>query len=118
MMKFFRTLLAAFAALTAAATLSLAHAQDAVLDQARAQKIVGEMYTGYLGVADEARATPEIRRHVTEVNSKRLALYQKLSKEQGVTPDQVAALTAEKLITRAAAGEMVKPGASLPWTPK
>jgi uncharacterized protein YdbL (DUF1318 family) len=118
MMKLLKPILAAFAALAAMATLSLAHAQSAVVDQARAQKIIGEMYTGYVGVADEARATPEIRRNVTEVNSKRLALYQKLSKEQGVTPDQVAALTAEKLIGRAAAGEMIKPGASQPWTPK
>lgn len=118
-MTFFRTILAAFVAMFAAATLSIAYAQDAaVLDQAKAQKIVGEMYSGYVGIADEAKATPEVRRYVTEVNSKRLALYQKLAKEQGVTPEQVAGLTAEKLIGRAKPGEVIKPGASLPWTPK
>lgn len=117
-MNFFRNLIAILAAMMAAATLSLAHAQDAVLDQAKTQKIVGEMYTGYIGVADESKATPEIRRHIEEVNSKRLALYTRLSQQQGVAVAQVAGVTAEKLIGRAAPGEVVKPGPSQPWTPK
>jgi uncharacterized protein len=117
-MKLFRTIIATLAALASAASLLVAHAQDPVIDQAKAQGVVGEMYTGYLGVADEGRATADIRRRMEEVNSKRLALYTQLSQEQKQPVATVAALTAEKLISRAESGEAVKPGASQPWTRK
>jgi uncharacterized protein YdbL (DUF1318 family) len=111
------TLIAAFAALGA---VSIAHAQrgDPALMQARAQGIVGEMYTGYLGIADESRATPDIRRRVDEANAKRLAIYTDTAKETGQTVAVIAALTAEKQIAGASAGEVVKPGGSEPWTKK
>jgi uncharacterized protein YdbL (DUF1318 family) len=117
MIRKFLTLIAAFAALGA---VSMAHAQrgDPALMQAKAQGIVGEMYNGYLGVADESRATPDIRRRVDEANAKRLSIYTDTAKENGQTVAVIAALTAEKQIAAAEAGEIVKPGASDAWTKK
>lgn len=117
MIRKFLTLIAAFAALGA---VSMAHAQrgDAALMQARAQGIVGEMYTGYLGIADESRATPDIRRRVDEVNARRLSFYTDTAKENGQTVAVIAALTAEKQIAAATPGEVVKPGTSDPWMQK
>jgi uncharacterized protein YdbL (DUF1318 family) len=117
MIRKFLTLIAVFAALGA---VSLAHAQrgDPALMQARAQGIVGEMYTGYLGIADESRATADIRRRVDETNAKRLSIYTETAKENGQTVAVIAALTAEKQIAAAGSGEVVKPGASEPWTKK
>ncbi len=115
MIRKFLILIAAFAAL---GVVSVAHAQrgDAALMQARAQGIVGEMYTGYLGIADEARATPDIRRRVDETNARRLSIYTQTANETGQTVAVIAALTAEKQIANASPGEVVKPGASEPWT--
>jgi uncharacterized protein YdbL (DUF1318 family) len=118
-MSMIRKISSLFAAAAMAGALSVAHAQanDAVLQQARAQGVVGEMATGYLGVADEGKATPDIKRRVEETNAKRLSLYTDLSKQSGQTVANVAGVTAEKQIARAASGEMVK-GASGGWTKK
>jgi uncharacterized protein len=118
-MSMIRKISTFFAAMTIAGALSVAHAQagDPVLQQARAQGIVGETATGYLGVADESKATPDIKRHVEETNAKRLSLYTQLSQKSGETVSNVAGVTAEKQIERAGSGEMVKP-ASGSWTKK
>ena len=117
-MSMFKKIAAFFAAIFAAATLMTAWAADPVIEQAKAQGIVGEMYTGYLGIVDESRATPDIRRRVDETNAKRLSIYTETAKENGQTVAVIAALTAEKQIAGAEAGEVVKPGASDPWTKK
>ncbi len=115
-MTMIRRFAAIFAMLVAFAAAGPALAQsDAVLNQAKAAGVVGEMYTGYLGVADEGRATADIRRRLQEVNSKRLEIYTQKSRETGQSVEVIAALTAEKQIARAGAGEKVKPGASAPW---
>lgn len=101
-----------------ATSLTLAHAQDAALEQAKAQGVVGEMYTGYLGVVDGANASSDVRRRIDEVNAKRLEAYTDLASKSGQTVAVVAALTAEKLIARADGGEVVKPGAGDAWTKK
>jgi uncharacterized protein YdbL (DUF1318 family) len=118
-MSMIRKISALFAAMAVAGALSVAHAQasDAVLQQARAQGIVGEMATGYLGIADESKATPDIKRRVEETNAKRLSLYTQLSQKSGETVANVAGVTAEKQIARADSGEMVKP-ANGGWTKK
>ena len=113
-MSMIRKLSSLFAAAAMAGALSVAHAQagDAVLQQARAQGVVGEMSTGYLGIVDESKATPDIKRHVEETNAKRLSLYTQLSQKSGETVANVAGVTAEKQIERAGSGEMIKPAGS------
>jgi uncharacterized protein YdbL (DUF1318 family) len=93
-------------------------AQDAVLEQARSAGIVGEMYTGYIGVADASRANADLRRRVDETNAKRLAAYASTAERTGQPVATIAALTAEKLIARAEAGEAVLPGEGQEWVLK
>lgn len=117
-MSMFRKIIALFAALFLATSLAVAHAQDAAVEQAKAQGIVGEMYTGYLGFPDATKASADLKRRVDEINAKRLAIYTDSAQKSGETVSVIAALTAEKQIARAVSGEVVKPGASEPWTKK
>jgi uncharacterized protein YdbL (DUF1318 family) len=117
-MSMFKKIAVWFAAMFAAATLMTAYAADPVIDQAKAQGIVGEQYDGYLGIADPGRATAEVRRKVDQTNAGRLAEYTRISQKTGDSVQVVAAAMAEKLINNAAAGEMVKPGPSDPWRKK
>jgi uncharacterized protein len=117
-MSMFRKLITAFVAMFAAASLSMAYAEDAAIEQAKAKAIVGEMYTGYLGIVDDSKVTPDLKRRVDEVNAGRLAAYTQISQKTGQPVSTVAALTAEKQIARAMSGNAVKPGASEPWTIK
>ncbi|MEZ5936935.1 MAG: YdbL family protein [Hyphomonadaceae bacterium] len=118
MIKAIRSALSALVAVVMFAVAAPALAQDAVLDQAKAQGQVGEMYNGYLGVVDGASVSADVRRRVDEVNAKRLAAYTELSKKSGEPVTTVAALTAEKLIARASSGEKVKAGSDQGWKPK
>jgi hypothetical protein len=118
-----RKTITSLAALLAAAGTALvlagaAFAQDAAIDQAKAQGVVGEMYTGYLGFPDASKASADLKRRVDEVNARRLTIYTTKSQETAQPVATIAALTAEKQIARAGAGEVVKPGASDPWTKK
>lgn len=117
-MRMFRKIFAALAVLVASLSLTPAMAQDPVIDQARAQGIVGEMYTGYLGIADPSKASADLRRRVDEVNARRLAIYTETSQRTGESVSTIAALTAEKQIQRAGSGEVVNPGSGQPWTQK
>jgi uncharacterized protein YdbL (DUF1318 family) len=107
-----------FAAVFAAATLMTAYAADPVIEQAKAQGVIGEMYTGYLGVVDNSRVTPDVKRKVDEVNAGRLQAYTETAAKTGQTVSTVAVLMAEKQFARAQAGEVLKPSASQPWTRK
>lgn len=117
-MRLFRKLFAALVMLAASLSLSPAVAQDAVIDQAKAQGVVGEMYTGYLGIADSSRATADLRRRVDEVNARRLSIYTDTSQRTGESVSTIAALTAEKQIQRAMSGEAVSAGAGQGWQRK
>jgi uncharacterized protein YdbL (DUF1318 family) len=119
MMKKFSTRFAAMvAAIFAAATLMTAWAADPVIEQAKAQGIIGELYTGYLGVVDQSRVTPDLKRRVDEVNAGRLQAYTEIATKNGQSVATVALLTAEKQFARAETGEVLKPSASDPWTKK
>jgi uncharacterized protein YdbL (DUF1318 family) len=98
-----------FAAMFAATALMTAWAADPVIEQAKAQGVIGEMATGYLGIADPAKATPDLRRRVDEVNAQRLQLYTETASRTGQTVSTVAILMAEKQFARAEAGEVLKP---------
>jgi uncharacterized protein YdbL (DUF1318 family) len=107
-----------FAAMFAGAALLAAHAQGPVIDQAKAQGIVGEQFDGYLGIVDPSKASADVKRRVQEVNAGRLAEYTRISGEKGDPVATVAAAMAEKQFSRAEAGEMFKPGPNDPWTKK
>jgi uncharacterized protein YdbL (DUF1318 family) len=118
-MSLFRIILASLAAAVMAGALALAHAQgDPALEQAKAQGVIGEMFDGYLGIADPTRASADLLRRVEEVNGRRLGLYTETSRSTGEPVATIAALTALKQIDRAAPGEMVKAGPDQPWRAK
>jgi len=88
-----------------AGTAALAqNASDPVVEQARAQGLVGEQADGYLGFAKSSSA--EVKNHVDAINIKRRAFYTDLAAKRGVTVQEVAAATAcELFANRVAPGE-------------
>jgi uncharacterized protein YdbL (DUF1318 family) len=76
------------------------------LDTARAQGLVGEQSDGYVG-AVSASAGGDVKALVAEVNGKRRAAYADIAKKNGTAPDAVAALSGQKLIERAPAGQWI-----------
>jgi uncharacterized protein len=106
-----------FAAMFAAATLMTAYAADPVIEQAKAQGIVGELYTGYLGIVDPSKASADLKRRVDEINAGRLQAYTEIATKSGQTVQTVGQLAAEKQFERAESGELVKP-ANDAWTKK
>jgi uncharacterized protein len=115
MMSMLKKIATLFAAMFAAATLMTAYAADPVIEQAKAQGIIGELATGYLGFVDPGKATPDLKRRVDEVNAGRLQAYTDIAGKQGQSVQTVGQLMAEKQFERAAPGELVKP-ANGPWT--
>ncbi len=100
-----------FTIIAAALVLSVgasAWAFSQMIDDAKAQCIVGEQADGYLGVVVGADADEAVRREVRRVNQERRAVYARLAEDNGVTISVAAALTAEKLIGRAPSGHCVR----------
>ncbi|MEM9054289.1 MAG: YdbL family protein [Pseudomonadota bacterium] len=93
-----------------------AHAGDARIEAAQKAGTVGERIDGYLGIVDQG-VDDATRRRVNEINAQRRALYAKLSKDSGVPIEQVARLTGEKQVAKAAPGEFIM-GDSGGWTQK
>ncbi|HVY90868.1 MAG TPA: YdbL family protein [Hyphomonadaceae bacterium] len=116
-MSMLKKLAAAFAAMFAAASLMTAYAADPVIEQAKAQGVIGESYTGYLEVVDAGKASADLKRHVDEVNAGRLQAYTDIAKKNGQTPQVVGNLMAQKQFERASTGELVKPEGQA-WTKK
>jgi uncharacterized protein len=108
-MSMFKKLIATFAAMFAAAMLMTAYAADPVVEQAKAQGIVGEMATGYLGIVDPSKASADLKRRVDEINAGRLQAYSEIASKNGQTVATVGVLMAEKQFARAQAGEVLKP---------
>lgn len=97
----FVSLLLSFAGFSAQAM------DNPVIAQAKANCIVGESKSGYLGFP-KGSAAQNIQREVREINLKRKAAYTSLAKQSGVTIDIAAALTGEKLVARAARGQCIQ----------
>jgi hypothetical protein len=76
------------------------------LDDARAQGLVGEQSDGYVG-AVSASPSADVKALVGEVNAKRRAAYAEIGKKNGTAPEAVAALSAQKLMERAPAGQWI-----------
>jgi uncharacterized protein YdbL (DUF1318 family) len=117
MMSMLKKILAMLAAMFGAAALMTANAADPVIEQAKAQGIIGEMYTGYLGFVEPGKASADLKRRVDEINAARLQAYTEIANNSGQTVQTVGQLAAEKQFQRAVAGELLKP-ASEPWTKK
>ena len=100
---------ALFAALAIGGALALAApamAQDAALNQARAQGLVGEQADGYLGIAPGAQVSADVRGRVDQNNIRRRALYTQRATDRGATVNEMAAAVAcEVFQGRIAVGE-------------
>lgn len=77
------------------------------LTQAKAAGQVGEQINGYLGLVDP-NAPEEVKALVIRINSQRQAEYQRIAAKNGVSPDEVARLTAQKVISQTAPGQFVQ----------
>ena len=106
MRKILMSLVAAGAAL--AATMSPVSAASALVENAKSRCIVGEQADGYLGVVTGANASDELRREIRAINQQRKTAYANLAKRNGVTIEVTAALTAEKLLNGATAGQCIR----------
>jgi uncharacterized protein len=88
-----------------------AQAQDAAasaVDTAKAAGRIGEQADGYLGAV--VSLSPAEQAAMDEINIKRKTVYTKLARDKGVSIEDVAALTAEKLVEKAPRGHMIRDG--------
>ncbi|MDD2761784.1 MAG: YdbL family protein [Methylomonas sp.] len=77
------------------------------LAQAKSQGWVGEQLNGLLGLVD-AGAPAEVKTLVNSINAQRQAEYQRIAAKNGVPADEVAKLTAQKVIGQAGPGHYVQ----------
>lgn len=99
-------LLAAIACAGAMALATPAAAQDAAINQARAEGLVGEQADGYLGMTPGSSVSADVRARVDQTNIRRRALYTQRAAERGVSVNEMAAAVAcEVFGARIAVGE-------------
>ena len=72
------------------------------LQSARAQGIVGETPAGYIAAI---KTSPEVQAFVDEINAKRRAEYNRISKENNQPVDIVGQIAAERIIGKLEAGQ-------------
>ena len=77
------------------------------LAQAKAAGQVGEQLNGLLGLVDSG-APADVKALVDSINAQRLAEYKRIAAKNGVPAEEVARLTAQKVIGQAAAGHYVQ----------
>ncbi|MBA4501278.1 YdbL family protein [Marinobacterium sp. 3-1745] len=102
MSKIYRSIAAAMMALM----LSLP-AYAISLDDAKAQGLVGERSTGYLGTVTAAPGA-DVKQLVEQINSKRRALYQQKASKAGVELEVMELRTGERLQQMTPAGEYIQ----------
>lgn len=91
----------ALAALAAVVAFSMpAAAQDAALNQARSQGLIGEQADGYLGFVPGASVSADLRGRVEQNNIQRRALYTRRAAERGVSVNEMAAAVACQVFER------------------
>lgn len=83
-------------------------AAPAAIDAAKAKCIVGEQTDGYLGIIDNLKADEALKREVRSVNQQRKAVYADLAARNGVTIEQAAQVTAERLLNSAPSGHCIQ----------
>lgn len=77
------------------------------LDEAKAQGLVGERADGFVA-AVAASPAPDVQALVEATNDGRRKVYAELAERNGITPQAVATLSAEKLRGAAAPGEYLQ----------
>ncbi len=77
------------------------------LSQAKAAGLIGEQMNGYLGLVN-ANAAADVKALVNSINAQRQAEYQRIAAKNGVPVDEVAKLTAQKVIGQAGPGHYVQ----------
>ncbi|GAA0693183.1 hypothetical protein GCM10009104_20590 [Marinobacterium maritimum] len=77
------------------------------LDDAKAQGLVGERSTGYLGIVTTSPSA-DVKQLVQQVNSKRRALYQQKAGKAGVSLEIMELRTGERLQQMTPAGEYIQ----------
>jgi len=92
------------------------------LDDARAQGLVGEDWTGYVA-AVSASPSAEVKALIADVNAKRKAVYEQIAKQNStaqdpVSADDIARIGAPKVFERAAPGTYIRTAAGQPWKRK
>jgi uncharacterized protein len=92
------------------------------LDEARAQGLIGEDWTGYVA-AVSATPSAEVQALVADVNAKRKSVYEQIAKQNStaqnpVTADDVARVGAPKVFEKAAPGTYIRTAAGQPWKKK
>lgn len=84
-----------------------AGASKQIVDAAKSKGQVGETIDGYLALVD-AGVSEDIRAAVNEINIRRKSVYTQLARDKGTSPENVAAVSGEKLVAKAKPGEKVK----------
>ncbi|MCE2000910.1 YdbL family protein [Enterobacter asburiae] len=84
------------------------------LNDARAQRRVGETLSGYLAPIQQDAETLAL---VNRINASRAENYQKLADSNNLPVDEVAKMAGQKLVARAQPGEYVK-GINGKWLKK
>jgi uncharacterized protein YdbL (DUF1318 family) len=92
------------------------------LDDARAQGLIGEDWTGYVA-AVSATPSAEVQALIADVNAKRKAVYEQIAKQNStaqdpVTADDIARVGAPKVFEKAPAGTYIRTAAGQPWKKK
>ncbi|MGZ5000940.1 MAG: YdbL family protein [Methylomonas sp.] len=82
-------------------------AAAADLAQAKASGLVGELMNGLLGLVNPG-APDDVKDMVNSINAQRQAEYRRIAAKNGVPPEEVARLTAQKVIRQAAPGQFVQ----------
>lgn len=77
------------------------------LAQLKAAGQVGEQMDGYLGIVTP-NASADIKALVDNINALRQAEYQRIAAKNGVSIDEVAKLTAQKVINQTTHGQFVQ----------
>jgi len=77
------------------------------LDEAKAQGLIGEQSSGYLGIVTGSPSA-DVKALVQDINSQRKALYIEKAKEAGVELKIMELRTGERLLKRAPDGEYVR----------
>ncbi len=76
------------------------------LEQAKRDGLVGERADGLLGLVVE-RAAADVVALVADVNERRMAEYQRIARQNGITVEQVQALAGKKAIEKTRPGDWI-----------
>lgn len=100
-------LLYCLGALALSLSVGVMPAAAASLAEAKSAGQVGERMDGYLGLVTP-NAPTDVKALVSDINAQRRMEYQRIAAKNGVPEDQVARLTARKVIDQAAPGQYVE----------